>query len=64
MATEWKNDFVYFQRFFNLLNANRSDNSKLNKLVKKSSKTDANNWALRKVDDLEEATRKGQQREV
>ena len=64
MATEWKNDFVYFQRFFNLLNANRSDNSKLNKLVKKSSKTDANNWALRTVDDLEEATRKGQQREV
>ena len=44
--------------------ANRSEYSKLNKLVKKSSKTDDNNWALRIADDLEEAARKGQQREV
>ena len=44
--------------------ANRSEYSKLNKLVKKSSKTDDNNWALRMADDLEEAARKGQQREV
>ena len=44
--------------------ANRSEYSRLNKLVKKSSKTDDNNWALRMADDLEEAARKGQQREV
>jgi hypothetical protein len=36
----------------------------MNKLVKKSSKFDDNNWALRMADDLEEAARKGQQREV
>ena len=44
--------------------ANRSEYSRLNKLVKKSSKSDDNNWALRMADDLEEAARKGQQREV
>ena len=41
--------------------ANRSEYSKLNKLVEKSSKTDDNNWALRIADDQEEAARKGQQ---
>ena len=45
-------------------NANRSEYSRLNKLFKKSSKIDDNNWALRMADDLEEAARKGQQREV
>ena len=44
--------------------ANRSEYSRLNKLVKKSSKIDNNNWALRMATDLEEAARKGQQREV
>jgi hypothetical protein len=44
--------------------ANRSEYSRLNKLVKKSSKSDDNNRALRMADDLEEAARKGQQREV
>ena len=43
---------------------NRSQYSKLNKLVKKSSKTDDNNWALRIATELEEAASKGQQREV
>ena len=43
---------------------NRSEYSRLNKLVKKSSKIDDNNWALRMATDLEEAARKGQQREV
>ena len=32
--------------------------------MKKSSKIDDNNWALRMATDLEEAARKGQQREV
>ena len=45
-------------------NANRSEYSRLNKFFKKSSKVDDNNWALRMADDLEEAARKGQQREV
>ncbi|XP_063681918.1 uncharacterized protein LOC134816852 [Bolinopsis microptera] len=44
--------------------ANRSEYSKLNKLVKKSSKLDDNNWAVRVATDLEEAASKGQQREV
>ena len=39
---------------------NRSQYSKLNKLVKKSSKTDDNNWALRIATELEEAASKGQ----
>ena len=43
---------------------NRSQYPKLNKLVKKSSKTDDNNWALRIVTELEEVASKGQQREV
>ena len=43
---------------------NRSQYSKLNKLVKKSGKTDDNNWALRIATELEEAANKGQQREV
>ena len=38
--------------------------SKLNKLVKKSSRIDDNNWAIRVATDLEEAASKGQQREV
>ena len=44
--------------------ANRSEYSRLNKLVKKSSKIGDNNWALRMATDLEEAARKGQKREV
>ncbi|MCP4473446.1 MAG: reverse transcriptase family protein [Gammaproteobacteria bacterium] len=44
--------------------ANRSEYSRLNKLVKKSSKIDDNNWALRMATDLEDASSKGQQREV
>jgi len=44
--------------------ANRSAYSKLNKLVKKSSKNDDNNWALRVATELEEAASKGHQREV
>ncbi|KAL5266167.1 hypothetical protein ACHWQZ_G006724 [Mnemiopsis leidyi] len=44
--------------------ANRSEYSRLNKLVKKSSKLDDNNWAVRVATDLEEAASKGQQREV
>ena len=44
--------------------ANRSEYSKLNKLVKKSSKIDDNNWAVRVATELEEAASKGQQREV
>lgn len=44
--------------------ANRSEYSRLNKLVKKSSRTDDNNWALRMASELEEAASKGQQREV
>ena len=43
---------------------NRSQYSKLNKLVKKSSKTDDNNWALKIATELEETASKGQQREV
>ena len=43
---------------------NRSEYCRLNKLVKKSSKIDDNNWALRMATDLEEAARKGKQREV
>ena len=38
--------------------ANRSAYSKLNKLVKKSSKVDDNNWAIRVATDLEEAASK------
>ena len=44
--------------------ANRSEYSKLNKLVKKSSRIDDNNWATRVATDLEEAASKGQQREI
>ena len=44
--------------------ANRSQYSKLNKLVKKSSKIDDNNWAIKIATELEEAASKGQQREV
>ena len=44
--------------------ANRSQYSKLNKLVKKSSKIDDNNWAIQIATELEEAASKGQQREV
>ena len=40
--------------------ANKSEYSKLNKFVKKNSKTDDNNWALRMADNLEEAAGKGQ----
>ena len=43
---------------------NRAEYSKLNKLVRKSSKADDNNWALRMATELEEAAKKGQQREV
>ena len=45
-------------------NINRLEYSSINKLVKKSSKIDDNNWALRMATDLEEAAKKGQQREV
>ena len=44
--------------------ANRSQYSKVNKLVKMSSKTDDNNWAIKIATELEEAASKGQQREV
>jgi hypothetical protein len=44
--------------------ANRSEYSRLNKLVKKSGKYDFNNRAHGMADNLEEAARKGQQREV
>ncbi|KAL5259045.1 hypothetical protein ACHWQZ_G009498 [Mnemiopsis leidyi] len=44
--------------------ANRSEYSRLNKLAKKSSKLDDNNWAVTVATDLEEAASKGQQREV
>ena len=44
--------------------ANRSEYSRLNKLVKKSCKTDENNWAARVATDLESAAGRGQQREV
>ncbi len=44
--------------------ANRSEYSRLNKLVKKSCTTDDNNWALRIASDLEDAASRGQQREV
>ena len=43
---------------------NRSEYSKLNKMVKKSCKVDENNWALRIASDLEDAAKRGQQREV
>lgn len=43
---------------------NRSEYSRLNKLVKKSCKIDDNKWALRIASDLEDAASKGQQREV
>ena len=39
--------------------ANRSQYSKLNKLVKKSSKIDDNNWAIKIATELEEAASKG-----
>ena len=45
-------------------NVNRSAYSKLNKLVKKSCKIDDNNWATKIATDLEDASKKGQQREV
>ncbi|XP_063686061.1 uncharacterized protein LOC134819840 [Bolinopsis microptera] len=45
-------------------NVNRSAYSKLNKLVKKSCKIDDNNWATKIATDLEEASKKGQQKEV
>ena len=44
--------------------SNRSEYSKLNKLVKKSCKVDDNNWALRVASDLEDAASRGQQREI
>ncbi|KAL5260114.1 hypothetical protein ACHWQZ_G010287 [Mnemiopsis leidyi] len=44
--------------------ANRSSYSRLNKLVKKSNKSDDNNSALRMADDLEKVARKGQQHKV
>ena len=44
--------------------ANRSEYSRLNKLVKKSCKADDNAWALRIASDLEQAASRGQQREV
>ena len=44
--------------------ANRSEYSRVNKLAKKSSKRDDQNWALRAADNLENAASKGQQREV
>ena len=44
--------------------ANRSHYSKLNKLVKKSSKIDDNNWAIKIATELVEATSKGQKWEV
>ena len=53
-----------FKRKDPVSDANRSEYSRLNKLVKKSSKTDNSNWALRMASDLEEAGSKGQQREV
>ena len=43
---------------------NRSEYSRLNKLVKKSCKNDDNNWAHRIADDLEQAAGRGQQREI
>ncbi|XP_078701690.1 uncharacterized protein LOC144927827 [Branchiostoma floridae x Branchiostoma belcheri] len=43
---------------------NKSEYSKLNKLVKKSCKVDDNNWALRVASDLESAAKQGNQREV
>ena len=54
-----------FKRKDPVSDANRSEYSRLNKLVKKSSKTCSHsNWALRMASDLEEAGSKGQQREV
>ncbi|KAL5263387.1 hypothetical protein ACHWQZ_G008677 [Mnemiopsis leidyi] len=44
--------------------ANKSEYSRVNKLVKKSSKRDDQNWAARAADNLENAASKGQQREV
>ena len=44
--------------------SNCSEYSRLNKLVKKSCKVDDNNWALRVASELEDASSRGQQREV
>ena len=54
----------HFKRKDPSSDANRSQYSKLNKLVKKSSKIDDNNWAIKIATELEEAASKGQQREV
>jgi len=43
---------------------NKSEYSRLNKMVKKSCKVDDNNWALRVASDLESAAKQGNQREV
>ncbi|CAH1274782.1 Hypp9326 [Branchiostoma lanceolatum] len=43
---------------------NKSEYSRLNKMVKKSCKVDDNNWALRLASDLEDAAKQGNQREV
>ena len=43
---------------------NRANYSKINKMVKKSCKSDDNNWASRIADDLENAALLGKQREV
>ena len=47
-------------------NVNRSAYSKLNKLIKKSCRIDdnMNNWATKIATDLEDASKKGRQREV
>ena len=45
-------------------NTNRSEYSKQNKLVKKSSKIYSNNWTIRVATYLEEGASKGQQQEV
>jgi len=47
-----------------MADANRSEYSRLNKLVKKQCKIDDNKWAGRVADELEEAASRGQQQEV
>ena len=49
-----------FKRMDPASDVNRSAYSKLNKLVRKSSKIDDSNWAIRVATDLEEASKKGQ----
>jgi hypothetical protein len=43
---------------------NRSEYSRINGLVRQSCKRDDNTWATRMAEDLEEAAKQGQQREV